>query len=105
MADHAVIVHLVLSDSDFGTEDERARVHELSDRIEAEINLSGVGEFDGDEFGAGECTLYMYGPDADALFDAIEPVLRGSTLSSRGYAIKRYGDAEDPDAREVRVDL
>jgi hypothetical protein len=39
------------------------------------------------------------------LFAAIEPTLRGSPLSRGGYAIKRYGEPDDPDAKEVRVDL
>jgi hypothetical protein len=61
MSEHAVIVHLVLSDDAFGTPDE--------------------------------------------LFAAVEPLLRESKLSSGGHAIKRYGEATDADAKEVRVDF
>ena len=66
---------------------------------------AGVGEFDEDDFGKGESILYMYGPDADKLFDVIQPLLQRSPLTKGGYAIKRYGEAEDEDAREVRVDF
>jgi hypothetical protein len=45
----------------------------------------------------------MYGPDADAPFAAIEPLLRSSPLTKAGSAIKRYGDATDPTAKEVKV--
>ncbi len=105
MAEHAVLVYLKLSNEHLGTSDEVDDVHELSDRLEEAIEAAEAGEFDGDEFGEGQCTLFMYGPDADALFAAIEPTLRGSPLSRGGYAIKRYGDPDDPDAKEVRVDL
>ena len=66
---------------------------------------AGPGEFDGDEFGGGECTLYMYGPDADRLFGAVEEELRSSEHAGGGFAVKRYGAAGDPSAREIRVDL
>jgi hypothetical protein len=64
-----------------------------------------AGEFDGNEFGEGGCTFYMYGPDADELFKAIEPTLRNSPLSAGGHAMKRYGPATDRKAKEVRIDL
>jgi hypothetical protein len=105
MAEHAVLVHLKLKDGTFGSTEEREAIHELEDELSDAIKDAGVGEFDGDDFGMGESILYMYGPDADALFGAIQPVLQRSALATGGYAIKRYGEAEDEDAREVRVDL
>ena len=105
MAEHAVIAHLKLSDGGFGSDNETADIHELSDRLAEAIQENNVGEFDGDEFGGGECVLYMYGPDADALFSAIEPVRRSSPLAKGGRVIKRYGEASDRDAKEVSVRL
>jgi hypothetical protein len=101
--EHAVIVHLRLSDNKFGTPADRAAMHALRDAIAAAIDKAGAGEFDGDEFGGGECVLFMYGPDVDALFVCIEPVLKSSPTAAGGYAIKRYGEASDPRAREVKV--
>ncbi|MHC4745531.1 MAG: hypothetical protein ACYS8Z_26755 [Planctomycetota bacterium] len=101
--EHAFIVQLKLSNDDFGTEEERNTIHNLSDKLSAAIDSAGVGEFDGDEFGGGTCTLYMYGPDADALFATVDPVLRSSTLSKGATAVKRYGEATDPDAKEEKV--
>ena len=103
--EHAVIVSLVLSNEEFGEAAERDAIHALTDRMDAAIRAAGAGEFDGDEFGDGSCTLYMYGPDADRLFAAVEPLLRGSSLVTGGHAIKRYGPAADPQARQVRVDF
>ena len=105
MAEHAVLAYLRLSDGEFGGEGEIESIHELTDRLAEAIESAGVGEFDGDEFGDGECSLYMYGPDADALFASIEPILRNSSHATGGHVIKRYGDADDPEAKEVRVDL
>lgn len=103
--EHAVIAHLKLSDHQFGAGDERDSIHALSSRLEECIAKADAGEFDGDEFGAGECTLYMYGRDADRLFAAVERELRASPHASGGFVIKRYGAAGDPSAREVRIEL
>ena len=105
MAEHAVLAYLKLSDDQFDTTNKRESIHELCDRLEEIIVEAGVGEFDGDEFGEGDCILYMYGPDADALFSAVESVLRVSPHAKGGYVIKRYGEASDPAAREIRVEL
>lgn len=103
--DHAVLVHIKLSDDKMGTEKERKECHALEERLETSIKTKRAGEFDGDEFGEGFCTLYMYGPDADALFSAVESDLRAAPLLAGSYAIKRYGPAADPNSREVRVAL
>lgn len=102
--EHAVLLYIPLSDSGFGSPEEREAIRKFSDEFEEAITASNVGEFDGDEFGEGQCTLFMYGRNADALFDAIEPVLRAGCRAG-SYAIKRYGNAGDPNAREVRVDF
>ncbi|MFW6438306.1 MAG: hypothetical protein ACOCZ7_04750, partial [Armatimonadota bacterium] len=64
-----------------------------------------IGEFDGNEIGGGEFTLFIYGEDADALFAAIESELRKlDPPPGDYYAIKRYGPP-DEDARDERVNL
>lgn len=98
-----VIVYLPLSDNEIGSPDEREALFDLQEQMMQAIADAGAGEFDGDLWGEGECILYMYGSDADRLFAAIEPLLKSCPLASGGYAVKRYGEASDPDAREVRV--
>lgn len=102
---NAIIVHLKLAGGKFGTAGEVEDCQELEDQLEKEIARVGVGEMDGNEIGEGECTLFMYGPNADKLFSAIERSLRTSPLAKGAWAMKRYGPAEDPQAREVRIDL
>ena len=103
--DHAVLVHLPLSDDEFGTEAEREAIFALTDRMESAIADAGAGEFDGNEFGGGECVLFMYGPDADRLFNAVQPLLASSRFARGGHVVKRYGDASDPLAMEVKLPL
>jgi len=102
-SEQAVTVYLQLSDNGFGSEDEQHRIYDLSDQLAAAIDMQDAGEFDGDEFGDGSCTLFMYGPDADALFAAVEPILRASPLAEGAYAVKRYGDVGEVNVREVPV--
>ncbi|TGQ17163.1 MULTISPECIES: hypothetical protein [unclassified Mesorhizobium] len=101
--EQAVIVYLLLSGDRFGTPQERQSIQVLEDQLHQAVSDAGVGEFDGDEFGGGRCTLYLYGPDAEKLFIAIEPVLKSSSAAVGGYVIKRFGAATDPNAKEVRV--
>jgi hypothetical protein len=104
MSEHCVQVFLRLS-SEHGSEKETERIAELTDKLADAIEKHEAGEFDGDEYGGGVCRLFMYGPDADRLFDAIKKPLLASTLSKGGHAIKRYGEASDKKAKEVRIDL
>ncbi|MER8652936.1 hypothetical protein [Mesorhizobium sp. M0586] len=101
--EQAVIVYLLLSGGQFGAPEERQSVQVLEDRLEQAVSNAHVGEFDGDEFGEGKCTLYLYRPDAEKLFLVIEPVLKSSAVAAGGYAIKRFGAAVDSNAKEVRV--
>jgi hypothetical protein len=94
-----------MSDDNFGDEAEREAIFALEDRLVDAIEGPGLGEFDGNEFGGGECTLYMYGNDADRIFNAVAPILRSSPFARGGYALKRFGEAADPLAMEVKVPL
>jgi hypothetical protein len=103
-ADQAVIVHYALSDDEHGTVEEREAIFALEDRLAAIIETQGLGEHDGNEFGAGEAAIYCYGPDAGLLFAAIEGELRAFPARP-AFVHLRYGDVSDVDAREERVEL
>lgn len=79
-------------------------VYDVEDQLVEAIGKAAVGEFDGNLIGPGEIVLYAYGPDADALFEVMEPILR-AVPAQETYAIKRYGAADDPTAAQIRVDL
>ena len=52
----------------------------LENRLEAALESEQEGELDGHESGPENTTLFLYGSDAEALFRAIEPVLRDYPL-------------------------
>lgn len=74
----------------------------LQDQLRGVIDAKKLGEFDGNEFGPEETTLYMYGPDAERLFSGVESVLRGYPLCKEGVAIIRSGPLGAPQ-REVKL--
>ena len=100
--EQCVKVHVPLSNRGLGIAEERATIRSVCDRLQDTIVLHEVGEFDGDEFGGGECQLFMYGPDANALLDAIFPILSNWPALKGGYAVKRFGP---PGSRTERVEF
>ena len=99
--EQAVIVHLPFDEENSSLDD----IYKLEEMLEKAIENAEVSEFDGDEVGEGECVLYMYGPDADRLFEVAQKILTSSGLAGGGHVIKRYGEADDPKAKEVRISL
>lgn len=95
-----IAVHFELS-SEFGSAEERAKVHKFTDKLAAVIDEQQAGVFDGDEFGNGHGALFMYGPDADELFVVVYPLLSSWEPLKGGYAIKRYG----MQGREERIEF
>jgi len=85
-----------------GSDEERQRIHDLEDRLSDAIKRSAAGDFDGDEYGDGYCTIYMYGPSAEVLFSAVKPELKSYHANSGSYALKRYGK---PGSKQDRVPL
>ena len=100
MPEHAVIVHFQYGSTDL------SRLFALEKQLEQAIAAAGVGEFDGNEVATdgSDGFLYMYGPDADALFAAVRPTLEAAAFM-RGARVKlRYGPPQDG-VREVEVEL
>ena len=72
----------------------------LQDKLFELLKDSSVGEFDGNEVGGGELVLFLYGPDAEALFKFIEPTLRAEEFCRGARAVIRWGGPQAP-KREV----
>lgn len=100
--EQAVILKLKLVSGPMGSEEERKRITELEDELANAIKQSSSGDFDGDEYGEGFCTIYMYGPSAERLFTSLRPALKGFRAPSGSYAIKRYGK---PGSKQDRITL
>jgi hypothetical protein len=98
----AVIIHVPLSDGANGTREEFVHLTALEEKMEEAITEVGAGELDGNEFGQGDFTYFMYGTDADRLFSVVEPILRRDSQTKKGHAIVRYGP---PGSEQRRVEL
>lgn len=96
-----LLVVLKLSNRQTGTPTEQAEIDQLGDELGELVLDSGVGEFDGEELGGGECTMFFCGPDVQALIDVLRPVLRRSPLT-RGAQFVRLVETADGDHERRR---
>ena len=87
-----LLVVLALSNKAMGTSRERAEIEAFGDALEQVVTEAGVGEYDGNEFGGGEGTLFFCGPDIDRLLDVLLPVLRRSPLCRGGHLVRMVAD-------------
>jgi hypothetical protein len=56
--EHAVIARFRLASHGFGDVDQRERIYEAEQAMEAATETAGVGEVDGNEFGGSEAVVY-----------------------------------------------
>ncbi|HEY1742943.1 MAG TPA: hypothetical protein VGG18_07235 [Granulicella sp.] len=63
----------------------------LEDLLIEQIEPHGIGELDGHETGPTQTTIYMYGPDAEALFSRVQPILASYPLCQNSRAVVRHG--------------
>lgn len=90
---HAVTIHFQYGSTNL------SELYALEDRLEQIISATGTGELDGHEIAMDGSNgfLYLYGPNADALVEAIRPILEGCQFMGDAELTKRYGT---PGARE-----
>ncbi len=91
MAEHAVIVTFTYAGASPDP------LFALEERLRDAIDAACVGEFDGSELASdlSNGTLYMYGPDADALFKVIRPLLAEAECFRTAAATLRFGPPAD----------
>ncbi|QDL91471.1 hypothetical protein FDP22_06545 [Paroceanicella profunda] len=99
--DDCVKIIVPLKGGPMGSPDEIAALMAVGDRLGVFLEGDGSGEFDGDEYGEGTFVIYLYGPDADRLFAAVEPMLRAEPLVQGCRAVKCHGDPAHPEGREI----
>jgi hypothetical protein len=89
--DQAVLVYF-----DYGRPD-LSDLFALEDRLLDAIADAHAGELDGNEVAAdrSDATVFMYGPDADALFEAVQPVLLATDFTRNARVVIRYGPPQD----------
>ncbi|GAA3967992.1 hypothetical protein GCM10023085_57980 [Actinomadura viridis] len=102
--EHAVFLKFTLTGDRYGTEPEREAIYALAHQLEEALEAAGEGQVDGNEFGQGAAQIYLYGPHAGTLFEAIRPVLQRAGLQPT-EAVLRYGDVDDEGCRVEVVPL
>jgi hypothetical protein len=97
-SEHAVTVHFSYGSTDL------SRLFALEDELVAALEMADAGEFDGNEMAAdgSDGYLYMYGPDANILFNAIKSVLESADFMKGAKAKLRFGPPNEG-AREEDV--
>lgn len=90
-AEHAVIVHF-----QYGSKRLDA-LFNAEDRLQAAIAAAKAGEMDGHDVAAdgSHGTFYMYGADADKLYQAIESTLKDIPFMKGATVTRRYGPPQD----------
>jgi hypothetical protein len=109
MSNHSVIVTFYGFADKFWTAFSRNLdpLYDLEDQIIAALKDKSVGELDGHEIavdGSDGC-LFLFGPDADALYAAIERPLRASLVTRGGHATLRYGGHGEPNVMEKYIEI
>lgn len=99
-----VLVVLPLSNRQMGTARERAELEAFADQLAEAVEGAGVGEYDGDEYGGGEYTMFFCGPDAERLFATLQPLLKRSPLCRGGKVVRQTTAADGtPDRVTIRL--
>jgi hypothetical protein len=79
----------------------------LQEELLAALEGKGLGELDSNEIAldGSDGSIYFLCPDADALFAAIEPVLKSSPVTQGGNATLRYGSYDEPNVMEKYIEI
>ena len=98
--DQAVIVYFTYGSTDL------SNLFKLEDELEKAIRVAAVGEYDGNEIAVdgSDGHLYMYGPNADKLFEIVLPILETTEFMDGAIVRVRYGPpADGVQEREIRI--
>lgn len=89
-----LLVVLPLGNRHMGTQAERQAIEAFAEQLATAIEQAGVGEYDGDELGGGQCTLFFCGPDVEGLISVLRPLLQHSPLCRGAHLVRMVPDAE-----------
>jgi hypothetical protein len=97
---HAVIVHFNYC------LDSLDPLHDLYYQLEAALEQQEVGEYDGHEisYDLTDGSLYFYGPNAEYLFKAVQPILK-STYFLKGATVKMIFGPQEDGTKEIDITI
>ena len=99
-----LLVVLRLSNRQMGTNEERIAIALLADELAAGVEEAGVGEYDGDEYGGGECILFFCGPNEVNLLGFLRTQLQHSSYA-RGAHFERLVEAQDGEMKRENIPI
>ena len=81
-------------------------LHQLEEELESFFEENGIGEYDGYDIHSdwSEGTLYIYGYDAQDLFDKLRPFIRHFDFMHAAMATLRFGPPEDG-VQEIQLEV
>jgi hypothetical protein len=96
--------HAVIAEFEYAA-DSLDALYDVEALLEAAIDASGAGEFDGNEIAVdlSDGSLYMYGPDAEALFAVVRPILAGALCLRDTRVTLRFGPPDENVPERVEV--
>jgi len=99
MQEHAVIANFDYAGDDLDP------LYDVEQQLESAITDAEVGEFDGNEIAAdlSDGTLSMYGPDAEALFQVVRPILAAAKCLRKLRVTLRFGPPKGGVAERVEL--
>ena len=98
----AVLIHFDLGFKSNGDRLGFDDMVDLEDTLIAVVERHQVGEVDGHEIGSSDGTIFLYGPDADLMLEAIKPVLLTHPLCAGAQVVLRKGG---PGSTQTEVQL
>lgn len=100
--DQAVIISIPQA-SEIGDERTYEQISKFEEKV-ADLLPENAG-VDGHEFGDSEVTIYIYGPDADVIYDRIKSELSAYFGGSGARVTLQYGQPDNPDTREKSINI
>lgn len=76
-------------------------IYEAEDQLAQAILPNDLGEVDGNEVGNGSATIYLYGPNCESIWKAIEPVAHQLSPRPARALIRPGGPEVEP--RQVSI--
>lgn len=102
---HTEVEHAVIVQFDYGIEGMK-ELYNLRDKLESIIEENQLGEYDGHEMATdySDGFLYMYGPNAETLFNGIKNTLEQTDFMKGAKAKLRFGPPEDG-VKEITIEI
>jgi hypothetical protein len=87
-------------------DDELDKLHELDEKLSLALLQEGVGMYDGHEINmdGSDGSLYMYGENAEKIFNVVKPILEQADFTKGGVAVLRFGPI-DQEVLQIEVEI